>query len=60
MGGGKAIRDADHHADDLPPGARLGARPVHQRPVIDEFHDEVLPAVEFADIVDGQDVWVIQ
>jgi hypothetical protein len=60
MGGGQGVRYADQQLDDLPPVPGAARRPVPQRAAIHELRDEVLPAADIADVMNGQDVRVIE
>jgi len=58
--GGEAIRDANQQLEDLAPAAIRRAEPVAQRPAFDELGHEILPAVDLAGIMNGEDVRMIQ
>lgn len=57
VGRRQPIRDPRDELDNLPPGAGALIQPVFERSSIDEFGDEVLTSVEFARVVNRQDVW---
>jgi hypothetical protein len=56
----KRIGDTGEQLRDVAPRAPRAVRPVAQRSAVDELGDEVLVLLEFAGIVDREDVRVIQ
>ena len=56
----EAVRHARQQLDDLPPGARRGARPVLQCAAVDELRDDVLAPFVLADVVDRENMRMIQ
>ncbi len=60
MGGRDAPARATHDADDVPPAPRPRAEPVPQRLPLDELHGDPDLLVVGADVVHGDDVWVLQ
>ena len=60
MGGGQTIGDAGQQLGDILPIARLPLNPVLERAAVDEFGHQILPAVEFTYVIDGEDVRMIE
>src|SRR5262245_14042662 len=56
----EAVGDSDEQLDTLTPGPLFGLNPILQRTAVDEFGDQVLPALELAYIVHSQNVRMIQ
>ena len=56
---GEAVGDAGQQLDRLAP-AVCALRPVPERAAVDELGDEILPALELAGVVHGQDVRMIE
>src|SRR5262245_4067970 len=44
----------------LLPGMALALNPITQSSAVDKLRDQVLAAVVFADVVNGDDMWMIQ
>ena len=60
MRGGQPVADASQEFEDLLRGTWFGLRPVAQRPAVDELGDDVLLALEFADVEHGEDVRMVE
>ena len=60
MRGGQTVADAGQEFEDLWRGTVFGPRPVAQRPAIHELGDDVLLAIEFADVEHGEDVRMVE
>ena len=58
--GGQAVGHAHEQLHDLAPRALIRCGPISQRPAIDELGDEILPTLELADFVHGEDVWMVE
>ena len=54
------VGDAEQQLDRLAPCVMSGAHPIGQRAAVGQLRDEVLPAVELADVMNRDDVRMIQ
>jgi len=60
MGGCQAIGDTGQQLGHVLPTARLPLNPVLERTAVDEFGGQILPAVEFAHVVDSENMRMIE
>ena len=59
-GGREAISDANQQLDDLPPAPARTGFPIPERAAVHELGHQILTALEFAGIVNGEDMRVIE
>ena len=60
VSGGESIGDAGQQFDDLATAPLLGSEPGVERAAVHELGDEVLALIEFAGIVDGEDMRMVE
>src|SRR5262249_44338187 len=60
MSGSKGIRNTREQVDNFPYVTPLLRSPVRERAAVNKLGDQILPTVELADIINGQNVRMVQ